>query len=127
MKSLNCGPCGLYCGACGATDCDGCRSDRVDDWVRQCPFRTCAGEKHLAFCCHCSDFPCIKLSGFMTDKWPHHWTMRPNLDHIRERGVDDWLQAQKQTWSCDACGAGTYWYQRKCSCGKLLAAWDLPA
>ena len=63
----------------------------------------------------------------MTDKWPHHWTMRPNLDHIRERGAEDWLQAQKQTWSCDACGADTYWYQKQCRCGNPLAAWELPA
>jgi len=33
MKSMKCGPCGLFCGACGATDCDGCLSDNTDDWV----------------------------------------------------------------------------------------------
>ncbi len=126
MKSLKCGPCGLYCGACGATDCDGCRSDRVDDWVRQCPFRKCAGESHLAFCCYCSEYPCKGLREFMTDKWPHHWTMKPNLEYIKEHGARKWLAAQREEWSCSRCGAETYWYQATCRCGRRLEPWKLP-
>jgi hypothetical protein len=63
----------------------------------------------------------------MTDTWPHHWTMKPNLEYIREHGVEQWLEAQKRTWSCSRCGAETYWYQKKCRCGQQLSAWELPA
>ncbi|MGE5173753.1 MAG: DUF3795 domain-containing protein [Betaproteobacteria bacterium] len=127
MKAGNCGPCGLYCCACRATDCDGCLSDKVDDWVKQCKFRTCAREKHLDFCCHCVDYPCKELETFMSDKWPHHWTMRPNLAYIKDHGVEKRLQAQKRAWSCGSCGARIFWYQKTCSCGAPLDAWELPA
>ena len=36
MKDSQYGPCGLYCGACGATDCGGCQSSNVSsDDVRK--------------------------------------------------------------------------------------------
>ncbi len=126
MKPSQYGPCGLYCGACGATDCDGCRSDRTDDWVRDCMFRKCARERNIASCCHCGDYPCGELHAFMHDKWPHHGPMERNLAYIKEHGVEKWLEQQKQEWSCRNCGAEITWYQKKCGCGKQLEAWVLP-
>ncbi len=127
MKEPYCGPCGIYCGACGATDCGGCRSADTDDWVPNCAFRRCAEKKQVSFCCFCPDYACPPLKAFMTDEWPHHRTARPNLEFIRSHGVEKWLQAQRQEWSCPSCGADIKWYQRQCSCGKELDAWDLPA
>jgi anaerobic ribonucleoside-triphosphate reductase len=63
----------------------------------------------------------------MNDKWPHHWTMGPNLEYIKKNGKKKWLKAQKKDWSCKSCGAEIKWYQRMCSCGQQLDAWDLPA
>jgi hypothetical protein len=63
----------------------------------------------------------------MNDKWPHHWTMGPNLAFIRKNGLEKWLSAQKKEWSCKSCGAEINWYQRDCSCGQQLKAWDVPA
>lgn len=127
MKKLQYGPCGLYCGACGATDCGGCLSDRIDEWVKQCKFRQCTREKNIDFCCFCSDYPCKELHEFMNDKWPHHWTMEPNLEYIKKNGAEQWLQAQQKEWLCNNCGAETNWYQKMCSCGQQLKAWELPA
>lgn len=127
MKKSPYGPCGLYCGACGATDCDGCLSDRIDDWVKQCLFRRCTREKNIDFCCFCSDYPCQELKDFMNDKWPHHWTMEPNLEYIKKHGVEQWLLVQRKEWSCKSCGAEINWYQKMCRCGQLLEAWELPA
>jgi len=127
MKKSQYGPCGLYCGACGATDCGGCRSDRVDETVTQCKFRRCAREKTVEFCCFCGEYPCKELSTFMHDQWPHHWTMEPNLEYIRANGRQAWLAAQEEQWSCPNCGAQTFWFQKSCACGQTLEAWDLPA
>ncbi|MFZ2053374.1 MAG: DUF3795 domain-containing protein [Candidatus Aminicenantales bacterium] len=126
MKPSQYGPCGLYCGACGATDCDGCRSDRTDDLVKVCRFRGCAGDKHIDFCCSCDDYPCPPLYEFMNDEWPHHWTMKPNLDYIRKNGREKWLNRQKKEWGCPSCGAEIIWYQKTCRCGQPLEGWDLP-
>jgi hypothetical protein len=127
MKNSQYGPCGLYCGACGALDCDGCRSERVDDWMKQCQFRQCASEKNVDSCCFCRDYPCKALHEFMHDKWPHHWTMQPNLEYIKKNGAEKWLLAQQQEWSCKSCAAAIHWHQKQCRCGQQLEAWELPA
>lgn len=127
MKESQQGPCGLYCGACGALDCDGCCSDRVDDYVKQCKFRQCAKDNGIEFCCFCPDYPCAELDKFMSDQWPHHWTMQPNLEYIKKHGKEKWLEAQKRQWSCIGCGAEIKWYQKSCPCGRQLEAWELPA
>jgi len=126
MKPSTYGPCGLFCGACGATDCNGCLSDNVDEYVVGCKFRTCSKERGLDFCCHCSDCPCDELDAFMHDKWPHHWTMEPNLEYIKNNGVDAWLRAQHEQWSCRSCGAEVNWYQKSCACGQPFDAWEVP-
>lgn len=126
MKESQYGPCGLYCAACGAPDCLGCLSDNVDNWVEQCKFRNCSREKSVDFCCFCSDYPCTELREFMNDQWPHHWTMESNLEYIKKNGVKKWLKAQKKEWSCNSCSKEIKWYQKKCSCGQQLEAWDLP-
>ncbi len=126
MKIGQFGPCGLYCGACGAEDCNGCRSDFIDDHVRTCEFRQCAKDKSIEACCFCADYPCLQLSDFMSDKWPHHWTMSANLQFIREHGIQIWLERQALEWSCSACGAHTHWYQKNCTCGEGLRVWELP-
>ena len=127
MKKAQYGPCGLYCGACGATDCGGCRSDRADETAGQCKFRRCSREKNIEFCCFCGEYPCKELHTFMHDEWPHHWTMEPNLEYIRAHGRQAWLAAQEQQWSCPNCGAQIFWFQKSCSCGQALEAWELPA
>ena len=126
IKESQYGPCGLYCGACGATDCGGCQSNIIDDSVEHCKFRRCSKDKGLEFCCFCSEYPCAELHTFMNDKWPHHGTMGPNLAYIKQNGKDNWLQAQKSEWSCQNCGAEIKWYQQRCSCGQRLKAWDVP-
>jgi len=126
MKESQYGPCGLYCGACGATDCGGCHSDLIDDSIRQCRFRQYAMDKGIEFCCFCGEYPCEGLDRFMHDQWPHHWTMEPNLEYIRQHGRDAWLRAQKEQWSCPGCHAEVKWYQQACPCGRQLDAWALP-
>ena len=124
-KESKYGPCGLYCGACGATDCGGCQSDRINDYVRNCTFRRCSMEKHLDFCCLCDKYPCKELNIFMHDKWPHHWTIESNLEFIRMRGLTSWLEKQEKEWSCQKCGSGINWYQKRCECGQKLEAWKV--
>ena len=126
MRESIYGPCGLFCGACGDKECKGCLSSDVDKYVLNCKFRKCTKEKNIDFCCFCEEYPCIELYDFMNDKWPHHWTMEPNLAFIKERGVDEWLKAQKQEWSCKDCGSEIKWYQKECNCGEHLKAWQVP-
>ncbi len=126
MKKFPYGPCGIFCGACGAPDCGGCLSDFIDESIEQCKFRKCTAEKKIEFCCACDEYPCPELHKFMNDEWPHHWTMAPNLEFIAKNGKDVWLRAQRAEWTCGDCGAEIKWYQETCPCGRKLDAWDLP-
>ena len=126
MKESLFGPCGLYCGACGAADCGGCHSDVIDEYIEQCTFRRCADDKGMEFCCYCVDYPCSDLIEFMNDIWPHHWTIESNLEYIKEHGKHMWLKEQGKKWSCENCGADVMWYQKECPCGQKFDAWDPP-
>jgi hypothetical protein len=48
------------------TDCDGCRTagGRLFSGCRNCPIRSCAAEKGLESCGHCSDYICENLGAF---------------------------------------------------------------
>ena len=111
--------------------CKGCRDEQGApdflNWTEPCNVYKCITKRNLDFCCFCEDYPCKELNEFMNDKWPHHWTMEHNLAFIRDHGVEKWLKTQKQEWSCKSCGAEIMWYQKKCSCGKQLEAWPVPA
>lgn len=112
MKQSNYGHCGLYCGACGTDDCDGCLSDSVNEYVVGCKLRQCTKSRNIDFCCFCDDFPCKEFHEFMNYKWSHHWTIKPNLEYIQNNGKEKWLRAQMQEWSCTSCGAEIKWYQK---------------
>jgi len=62
----------------------------------------------------------------MNDEWPHHWTVASNLEMIKTKGFEKWLETQKKEWSCAGCGQRIHWYQKECSCGQKLEAWKLP-
>ncbi len=126
MKTSLFGPCGIYCGACGADDCAGCKSDIIDDTITNCKFRICSMQKNLEFCCDCNEYPCPGLTGFMNDQWPHHHTVKDNNEFIKTHGKDKWLEQQKAIWQCPGCGAEIMWYQKKCKCDLDIDAWDLP-
>jgi hypothetical protein len=53
--------------------------------------------------------------------------MQPSLEYIKKYGKKKWLEAQKKEWSCKSCGGEIKWYQKTCSCGQELDAWDVPA
>lgn len=140
--------CGIYCGACSilmhgetgradgfvdclggvparAIACGGCKSDSRWAGCVTCGFRDCVREKGVAHCADCADYPC-KMYG----KWqaaanflPHVREAASSLETIRREGVDGWLAAQKERWSCPGCGAPFSWYKSHCgSCGRSLAS-----
>lgn len=136
-------PCGIYCGACETlhafredrveehaklaqmepddVKCAGCKTEQIADYCIGCHFRDCTRDKGIEFCFECEDFPCERLAAFRNDKWPHHSSVLKNLEAIRERGLDAWLEEQAKRWSCPECGEAFSWYRRNCrNCGAAL-------
>jgi hypothetical protein len=138
--------CGLYCGACyhyrasfpqgeyllrrareqgrdptGFT-CQGCRSSAlyIHPGCSQCAIRDCADKHGVAHCGACPEWPCDRLWAFQNDGRVHHLDLIDNLRDLHIRGIDEWLAAQKQRWTC-TCGSPFTWYDPTCpACGMAV-------
>ena len=136
------GACGLYCGACpgyvaslpdgkhllekvnlkkGEEEshiCKGCLNS--PSICSQCKIWTCAEEKAIAHCGLCLEFPCNQINAFQSDGAVHHRDVLDNLEDLKNKGPDKWLEEQKQRWQCK-CGNAFSWYEEFCSkCGASL-------
>jgi len=138
--------CGLYCGACsilkayqsGIKDpfacmfsdelgmelkCHGCKTDDLFGNCARCIIRPCAKEKGVEHCIDCTEYPCqiLKTMGFAVDKLPH-WSMAAaNVETIKNKGAERWLEEQAAQWKCPDCQTDYTWYGTHCSnCGKDL-------
>lgn len=101
--------------------CYGCHSDVVFAGCRTCPLRRCARQKpDIDNCTECSKFPCfrfriwkwvLRLRGLF-NKLPHLRTVDSNLYEIQNDGFPNWLEHQKQEWTCAHCHAPLTWYTK---------------
>ena len=101
--------------------CDGCLSDRVMPFCVDCRFgfRKCAEEKKVTWCFQCVDFPCQRLRDFtnvhIVDGISHHAHLIDELQTIKERGIEQWVEEQEKAGRCPQCGKRLYWYTRRCT------------
>jgi hypothetical protein len=126
-------PCGVFCGACpsiGKT-CRGCSSEdrqqgRGSKWgckVRNC----CYNVEKVSFCGECGKFPCKIIGKKLLDTHPgepafkYRHEVPDNLARMKELGLDEYLEHERQRWSCPHCGGQVVFYHYKCrSCGKAV-------
>jgi hypothetical protein len=109
--------------------CRGCRTDSLYEGCRRCGIRACASDKKIEACIMCSEYPChlvkerIQTVERFKDALPHCKVMFKNLDTLKEKGLNYWLEEQRKKWSCPGCGAPFTWYQEKCTkCGRELTS-----
>jgi hypothetical protein len=110
-------PCGVFCGACPSFNktCLGCASEskeqkRTSKWG--CKIRDCCYNIEEKDFCLLHSHP-----GEIKFKYRHE--IPEIFQKLKELGVDDYLEFQKQRWSCSSCGSRVNFYHYKCSkCGK---------
>ena len=107
--------------------CQGCLSDRVADSCRDCAagFRDCAAQKGVTWCFQCGEFPCGRLRDFVpvhvVNGIVHHQRIIENLEFMRERGVEAWVDREDKAGRCPGCGQPVYWSALSCPhCGNGL-------
>ncbi|HUT20699.1 MAG TPA: DUF3795 domain-containing protein [Anaerolineae bacterium] len=99
------GCCGLYCGLCprftssAPSRCTGCQLGPQHDYCSV--YRCCATKHGLGTCAECDEYPCERLLRALgtdegLDSFVSHKPARPNLDRIREAGLDVFLQEHKE-------------------------------
>lgn len=133
--------CGLFCDSCGLyigtkeeperltrlaakygktvedVTCEGCRSEVLSFYCKDCGIKRCALEKGIAFCSECDDYPCAELEAFKR-LLPHRNDIYKSLDHIATDGVESWLERMDSDHGCAACGTLNSPYDILCrKCG----------
>jgi hypothetical protein len=104
------GVCGLDCGLCpryytaGPSRCPGCAGPDFPSKHPSCSFITCCVKKrNLEVCGECPDFPCPKFKSEEeyrqvkeSSSYPPYRKVMANLNFIRERGIEKFMQQQKR-------------------------------
>jgi hypothetical protein len=83
--------------------CDGCRGSLAVHWSADCKMMLCAQKKGIQYCFECPDFPCLLLREFSSDGVPHHRRTVENLEQMKARGIDAWIDEQKRSGKCVFC------------------------
>lgn len=107
-------PCGMNCGICLAhlrekNICPGCRliikskaKSRTNCIIRNCSL---LAETDSKFCFDCTKFPCTRLK--QLDKryrTKYKMSMIENLGFIKSKGLENFIQKEKERWRCGNCG-----------------------
>jgi hypothetical protein len=96
--------CGLYCGLCprfqskAASRCLSCHLGEQHSYCSV--YRCCVTKRGLFTCADCDDYPCERLSRVLgveegLDSFISHKPALPNLDRIREVGLETYLEEQR--------------------------------
>lgn len=107
-------PCGMNCGLClgylrDKNRCEGCSSKEaaMPAYCAKCIIRNCEVIKSsdIKFCYVCEKYPCRRLKEIdKRYRTRHNMSMLENLVHIKDLGMDDFLESEKVKWTCDTCG-----------------------
>jgi ribosomal protein L37E len=55
----------------------------------------------------------------MMGNYLHRDEYLPNLEKIRQMGVQEWVKSEEERWLCPRCGQPMSWYDAECAdCGE---------
>ena len=101
--------------------CDGCLSGgQLAAHCQRCNIRLCALDKQdNARCSDCEELPCHRITNLINmGRYLHRKEYLPNLEKIREMGVQKWVKYEEERWRCPRCRLPMSWYDAECiGCG----------
>ena len=129
-------PCGLDCSVCQRArmkenPCPGCGGpdENKPAFCRErCGIILCAKRKEngYAFCDECPEYPCgdvTEKEKRYTSRYPLYESPMKNLRAIREKGMEAFLESEREQWTCKACGGVIPVHTGVCAgCGKQYGA-----
>jgi hypothetical protein len=102
--------------------CDGCLSGgQLAAHCQRCNIRLCAANKQNdSRCSDCEELPCYRITNLINmGGYLHRKEYLPNLEKIREMGVQKWVKKEEERWRCPKCGMPMSWYDTGCAgCGE---------
>jgi hypothetical protein len=102
--------------------CDGCLSGgQLAAHCQRCNIRLHAlNTQNNSRCSDCDELPCYRITNLINmGGYLHRKEYLPNLEKIREMGVQEWVKYEEKRWRCPKCGLPMSWYDPECAgCGK---------
>ena len=102
--------------------CDGCLSGgELAAHCQRCNIRLCALNKQDdSRCTDCEELPCYRITNLINmGGYLHRKEYLPNLEKMREMGVQEWIRYEGERWRCPKCGLPMSWYDAECArCGE---------
>jgi predicted dehydrogenase len=102
--------------------CDGCLSGgTLAGHCQNCAIRLhAANTQDDSRCTYCEQLPCYRITNLINQgNYPHRQEYLPNLEKIRQMGVEEWIKYEQERWRCPQCGRPISWYDTRCTgCGE---------
>ena len=102
--------------------CDGCLSGgTLAVHCQRCNIRLHAlNTQNNSRCSDCPDLPCSRMTNLINmGGYLHRKEYLPNLEKMRDMGVDQWIKYEEKRWLCPNCNFPISWYDPKCpACGQ---------
>ncbi len=94
--------------------CNGCRSDVLTTYCKNCYMKKCSSEKMISFCSECDEYPCNYIKEFQK-QMPHRVELFDSLNRIKEVGWEQWFGESEERVTCTQCHQICSWYETTCS------------
>lgn len=116
-------PCGMNCIVCykhcyHKKPCDGClKSDRgKPEHCRKCGIKDCIREKGLSYCFECTEYPCRQIK-YLEKSYRTRYgaSLMDNSRFVREKGLEAFMEQQKENYTCPQCGGIISIHDQECS------------
>lgn len=119
MEKQHIAPCGMNCSVCIAYQFQDKQLNKQGFKRAYCPGCIARGKNCLhmqdkcellkngevRFCFECESFPCKRLKSLdKRYRTKYHLSMIDNLRFIQEKGMEAFLEKEKNKWSCPTCG-----------------------
>ena len=119
-------PCGMNCALCigyqrEKNSCKGCNivDPNKPGYCRTCSVVTCE-KREGELCFDCKDLPCRRIK--QLDKRyraKYHMSMMENLEFIKEKGMEVFIENERKRWTCTECGGLLSVHRNECQfCGN---------
>lgn len=124
--------CGMNCTVCykhlitkkWAKKCNGCKYDdeTLPEHCRKCKIKYCAKSKNLKYCFECEEYPCKWIKNLdKSYKQRYKTSLIENGLFIKENGMKQFLENEKEKWTCSNCDGVISLHDRFCSeCKKAI-------
>lgn len=116
-------PCGMNCTVCykhcyHEKPCSGCLNNDIGkpEHCRKCKIKDCVKGKEMNYCFECAEYPCKLIKNLdKSYKKRYETSLIENSESVRQYGLKQFMDRQKQKYTCSYCGGIISIHDRECS------------